>query len=530
MSKIKVLLLILFNLIIAAGFYLNNINVKVESISSDLGNIIPICKKIDDPRLFKHDLYLENLKDVEYYTPFFVQTLLKIATFSNYDYLQSLNILSFITHFLYGILWFFLFYKLKKDFWLAFFFSVFIRGILWVPGAEILGISDLWSIMPRTIYVAIVPLPFIIYSESKKYAVLVAAFVLGLIFNIHPITGIGGIFAYFSIFISYRFYNSNLVNINTAKIILLSTLFCLLGMLPFLLNYITKIENDLTFDSNVFNKAFLTRISSKFTNPLRFIQDWSRPVTYFFGFLFLSYYIFDTSKNKIIFKILFITAFVLFLTANLSVYIEMLINDLFNKNLRMSFQLIRFQKLIIIIFQLGIFFLTAEILKLISFNNKLKPLVFLSYIFLLIFSSSSIFSRFPFIGDDLTTSILPNTLKVYTNEPSDYHLSDMIDYIDKNTAKDAVFYGSFLIRTGAQRSVVLDSKGAGMLIEGNPIKFIAWYNEIQQFKVLNDNDKILFLRNKKVDYIVDDKPWEGINPIKTIGNIYLYKINFNERN
>ena len=50
-----------------------------------------------------------------------------------------------------------------------------------------------------------------------------------------------------------------------------------------------------------------------------------------------------------------------------------------------------------------------------------------------------------------------------------------------------------------------------------------------EFKSLNTNDKIIFLRNKKVSYIIDGKPWEGLKPMKTVGNVYLYKINYNER-
>jgi hypothetical protein len=105
----------------------------------------------------------------------------------------------------------------------------------------------------------------------------------------------------------------------------------------------------------------------------------------------------------------------------------------------------------------------------------------------------------------------------------------MIDYVKKNTENDAVFYGSYLIRTGANKPVILDSKGAGMLIEGNPAKFINWYYDKSKFKTLSTNDKIVFLKNKNADYIIDDKSWDDLIPIKKIGDIYLYKINFDER-
>jgi hypothetical protein len=300
-------------------------------------------------------------------------------------------------------------------------------------------------------------------------------------------------------------------------------------MLPFIITYATKVDNVISFDQALFNKAFLSRIPSKFNNPIRYILDWNRPVMYFFGILFIVYYFFDSSKNKFNFKILFISAFVLFFTANFSVYIENLINILFNKNIRMSFQLIRYQKLIILLFQIGLFLMLIEIFKLLSPLNKYKPYMFFGYLVLLFFSTSPLLSRIPIIGDDLTTSVLPKSMSCYSDNLSNYNLSKMIDYVKKNTENDAVFYGSYLIRTGANKPVILDSKGAGMLIEGNPAKFINWYYDKSKFKTLSTNDKIVFLKNKNADYIIDDKSWDDLIPIKKIGDIYLYKINFDER-
>jgi hypothetical protein len=529
MNRLKWFLLIFVNFTIAAGFYISNLEAQVEDISSDLANIIPICKKIDNPKLYQNDLYLDNIEDVEYYTPFFVQSLRFFAKFVEYDYLQALNLLSFCAHFIYGLSWFMLLFSLKKDYWLALFFSVFIRGILWPPGAELLGISDLWTIMPRTVYSAFLPIPFLIYFKLKKYNLIVASFVLGLIFNFHPITGLGGIILYFSIFVLYNYYLLNEKILNIGKKLLTALLFCFIGMLPFIITYATKVDNVISFDQALFNKAFLSRIPSKFNNPIRYILDWNGPIMYFFGILFIVYYFFDSSKNKVNFKILFISSFVLFFTANFSVYIENLINILFNKNIRMSFQLIRYQKLIIILFQIGLFLMLIEIFKLLSPLNKYKPYMFFGYLVLLFFSTSPLLSRFPIIGDDLTTSVLPKSMSCYSDNLSNYNLSKMIDYVKKNTENDAVFYGSYLIRTGANKSVILDSKGAGMLIEGNPAKFINWYNDKSKFKTLSTNDKIAFLKNKNADYIIDDKSWDDLKPIKKIGDIYLYKINFDER-
>ncbi len=76
------------------------------------------------------------------------------------------------------------------------FFSLFIRGILWPPGGELLGISELWTLMPRTVFMAFLPVPFLIYCYFKKFRVFFSFLVLGLIFNFHPITGLGAIIGY----------------------------------------------------------------------------------------------------------------------------------------------------------------------------------------------------------------------------------------------------------------------------------------------------------------------------------------------
>lgn len=524
MSKKEISIVFFLNLLIALGFYFWNLNATIEDISSDLANIIPVCKKIDDPTLYTHDLYLANIEDVAYYTPFFVQPLRFFARFVQYDYLQALNLLSFFTHFFYGVFWFLLFYKLKKDFWIALLFSLFIRGVIWPPGGELLGLSDLWTIMPRTVYSMFLPIPFLIYSKQKMLSLVFASLALGLIFNFHPISGIGGILLYFSLFISYNYYTNGIFRVQFLKEFFLFTLFFFIGMIPFLMTYFLKVDNNITFSQTDFTAAFDERIPSYFSNPILFIAKWNRPVVYLFGALFLLFYFFDSSSKKIYFKVLSITVIVLFISANASVYVESLINNLFHKNLRMSFQLIRFQKLFIIVFQVGIFLLVIEFVKMLKISNKVKPYLFVSYFLILLISTYPVFSTVPFVGDDLTTSILPKNLKLYTEKVPNYEMAKMINYIKDNTEKDAVFYGSYLIRAGADRSVVLDSKGASMLIEGNPVRFIEWFQDLTEFKTKNATEKIFFLKLKEVSYILDTKPWNELSPVKVIGNVYLYKI------
>jgi hypothetical protein len=515
------------NLAIALGFYYDDRNANATDISSDLGNIIPVCMKLDNPSSFKNDLYLNESKDVAYYTPFYVQSLRYLSKITKGDYIEALNILGFITHLSYGILWFLLFYALKNEYWLAIISSLLIRGVVWPPGGELLGISELWTIMPRTVFLALVPLPFISYVYLKKYKIMISGFLLGFILNFHPLSGIGIIIAYFSIFILHNYYQKTVRNNLFVKNLIVLMLSCFVGLLPFLFTYLAAVKTDLHIDSTTYELALRSRIGSMFTDPLEFITRWNRPPLIFFGTVFFIYYFFDTSLKKINFKILFFTALIIFVSANSFAYSESLINELFDSNIRMSFQLIRYQKFILVLFQIGFYLLLVELFNKYLVGSLFKMISFVGYTIVLILSTLPVFKNIPFVGDDISTKVLPRSFKVY-NVKDDKRKTDlglMLEYVKKNTEKDAVFYGPPLIRTAANRAVVLDAKGASMLIEGNPPKFIQWYldlNEFNSFK--NSFDKINFLKKKKVNYILGNTVWKDAILIKRFGEMQLYKI------
>lgn len=516
----------LINFAIALGFYFDDRNANATDISSDLGNIIPVCMKLDNPESFKNDLYLSDIKDVEYYTPFYVQSLRYLSKITNGDYIEALKILGFITHLSYGLLWFLLFYTLRKEFWLAIISSLLIRGIVWPPGGELLGISGLWTIMPRTVFFALIPLPFISYVYLKKYKILISGFLLGFILNFHPLSGIGIIVAYFSIFILHNYYHKTLKTKVFMGDLIVLIVSCLVGLSPFLLTYLTAVKTNLLIDPNIYKLAFNYRIDSMFMDPIAFISKWNRPPLIFFGAVFLIYYFFDSSFKKTNFKILFFATLIIFFSANSFVYFESFINELLNKNIRMAFQLIRYQKFILVFFQIGFYLLLVELFSKYFTNPLFKKMSFVGYLVVLIISTLPVFKNIPFIGDDISTGVLPKSFQIYSGveDEEKKNLGLMFEYIKKNTEKNAVFYGSFLIRTATNRSVVLDGKGAGMLIEGNQEKFVKWYLDLKVYNTLTINEKVYFLKSKKANYILDDIVWRGLIPKKKIGKYYLYKI------
>lgn len=525
MSKYQWLLVLLINLVIAIGFYIDGTKASIGHISSDLANIIPVCIKLDDSTKFKDDLYLNDINNVKYYTPAFVQTLRASAKIFSNDYLAGLNFLAAITHFLYGFLWFLLFYTISKDFWLSLIFSIFFRGIIWPPGGELFGIADLWTIMPRTVFIALAPIPYLLFHYLKSYRLFFAGLSLGLILNFHPISGIGLAASYFAFYFYYKIASENYCWRKFCREVIISSSAFILGMLPYLLTYFLNVKSR-TFDQALYDLAFHKRLGYTFSDPIIFIAEWDRPILYFFLFLFLVFYFFDTSVKKIRFKSLAFAAIFVFVTANASVYIESLINNLLDLNLRLSFQLIRYQKFILVLFEVGAFLLLVEVFRKYSISDKWKQITLILFLTLASFSFVSPISKLPLIGDDLVSSILPNCYmvnpRIDLEAKSD--LSTIIDYIKFNTEQDAVFYGSFYIRAGAERSVVLDGKGASMIIEGNQPQFINWYIQTEKLRNYETNtQKADYLRSLGVNYILTTENYD-LPVAKVVGSLMLYNL------
>ena len=225
-------------------------------------------------------------------------------------------------------------------------------------------------------------------------------------------------------------------------------------------------------------------------------------------------------------KTLALCTLLLIIIPSLSVYIENFINSTFGLNLRMSFQLIRMQKVAIVPSYFAIAFLLVFIL---SKSQKLKtllPYVFVFFISLLVICKAPMFNKIPFVGDDLMRCILPNNISVGSIDEkrlSDY--DNMAEFVSKSTPVNTVIYGSHFFRGATKRAVVLDSKGASMIIEGNPIQFIKWYEDVIKLEELTtEEDKIQFLKQLKVTHIITTKTYETLNVIHSEHALKLYKI------
>ena len=518
------IIVIIINLVIALGFFISNLNVNYSDLSSDLLNIIPVAQKFDNPELFKNDLYLNDINNVRYYTPFYVQSLRFIAKFTNHNYLQALNVMSLICHFLFGVFWFFLIYRSISNFWIALLVSILIRGIVWLPGLELWGISSLWSMMPRTLYIVFLPLPFLILSTSF-FRLMLSALLLGLIFNFHPITGLGGILLFLVLVILVGIYYKQEFKFNF-KIFAYILIALVFGMLPFLSTYFAKTSALINYDINVFNEIFKLRIPEYFSNPSLFLKQWLHIKTLFYVIPILGYHIISRS-NRVQRKqsqVIILLTLSLIILPSISVYVEQFINSIFNVNFRMSFQLIRMQKVAVI----PSFFAIAFLLKIVHerYNKYVLPSLFVGFTIIIFVCKHNVFKSVPFMGDDILRHILPNKLSVGQVLPNTkLNVDKMASYIKVNTEQNALIYGSHVFRAASNRSVILDSKGGSMLIEGNPNRFILWRQQQQLLADAKTNDeKIKVLYDLDIDYVVSRIQNFNLEIVHRQGDLILYRL------
>jgi hypothetical protein len=525
MNNKQIAIVVFINLIIAVGFFIENLNVGFSELSTDSQNAIPICYKINDQSLFQKDLYLSDLENVKYYTPFYIDTIRFFSKISDGDYILAINLFSTFLHLIYGFLWFYLFYLyFNKNFWIALLLSIIIRGIVWLPGYEIWGISDLWTMMPRTYYTTFLPLPFILLYSGTKKSFFISCFLIGFILNLHPITGIGGLLLFFSLILGYNYFYSKK---NQFNILWKGFIMIIIGILPFVITYFSKTNSAIDYSIQDYKIAFRYRIPEFFGEPITFLKTWIKPkiLFYFIPLIFYAFYtkyfkVDDFKKAKILIFITLVTIII----PTISVYFELFINETFHKNIRMSFQIIRSQKLAILpgFFALG--FLLVEFI-----NIKFLPKLSVSFIVAIAISKLAMFDKIPFFGDDISRSVFPSLNYILLPDSErKTELDKMSEFIKLNTNKNDVFYNDFILRSAAERSVILDGKGASMLIEGNPKYLIKWYKEISELKSKkNFIDSIQYIKERGANYFISNKRYNDtlVKFIHKEGALNLYRIN-----
>lgn len=507
----------------------------VLNLSSDQWNILPVCMKIDQPGLFEGDLIADDINDVKYYTPFFVYGIRFFTAIFDGNYVQGLNGLNFVINFCYTFFWAILFWKIGNNIPIALLMTLVVRGILWLPGYELWGAGAIWTALPRTAFLALVPIPLMLYLPQNRhgYHRYVGAFICGFISNFHPISGIS---LCSGLFISDLFYQKYIIKSAWKPALMQSLLIaCLMsiGLSPYIYIYIKEVILEQHVDQQLFNEMMLLRIGGMFRNPSVALEKFKQIKWIVFILLpvllvLLLYKRLDQPLKRII---QFYSCFI-FVITSIAIFIipvEQLLRKI-GIEINMSFQLIRGIKFVMIpIFLFVMVLLMHYISKIKKPLNLLISLTLLmTFILGLYISRIEPFTKWPIIGDDFMKATLPNSISIKPEiNPIDKGLDSMLTWISENTSQGDKFVGPSQIRAACLRSVIYDVKGASMLIEGNPGKFIKWGEMTLNLKKCSSlNEQITLYRTWGANYLLKEEKADTIflHPTVKFDNWILYRL------
>lgn len=500
---------------LSVGYFVDSLKPNVQDTVSDQWNFIPIAIKLDHPELYNGDLFLDNIEDVKYYTPIFINVIRFFTYFTNDNYFLGLNLFNLFINLTFSIAWYLLFFKIFKNQAFAFLFSLILRGLMWLPGYEVWGAGPLWLALPRTAFIALLPSVIILLFFAKKNR-YTAYFVLGLFTNFHPISGLGFFVAIlFSDFTVLRNKKDTFMrNLITYS---LFTIFFILGCANYIYTYLNSVVLNSVIDPVQFEVALSMRIGEIFTNPFKILSKftelkWLLFILTPYLLIIFTFKKLEDSDRRIVKLLLFFSIYILLFSVGV-VPLEMLINS-FGFNLHMSFQLVRTIKFIVVpvfIFYAYFVFVLFRLGEN-SIASRIKIFTMIaSFILVLIFSRFEPLKSVPLVGDDFIRGTMPNLYSIRKESlPFDKDLSEALNWINDSIRVNAKFIGPASMRAECRQSVVFDTKGSSMLIEGNPDKFSEWGRRKSELSNTTDsNKKIQLFKSWGAEYLLTKEYFEA---------------------
>jgi|GEM_PF-833537 len=481
----------IFSFVISFGFFLDGTRAEYSSLSGDQINILTICAKKDHPHLLQDDLVAGDLRNVDYYIPFFVN-LIRSFSLPDHNYLRGLNILLFFTSLIYMWGWWFLF-SMWGDKWIAAIMAFFARGIMWPPGNELWGIAGLWTMLPRTLFLALLPWALWLWFSRRRsrWGWTAVCFLSGLLANVHPISGACLVVAL--LLSEFVWTLSEGKEFRTAvKQMSMGALAMLVGMAPYVWTYLSKTGDLSVIDPTEFDRAVRMRIKPLFFHPGLYVERWARPkwlVLVFLpwiGILLVSRQALKSYKHKVLALGVFSLGCIL--VALTPFPLEQLMGA-FGVQMHIAFQLIRVGKYVIVssLLLTGLLFTVAAryLTSRMRHGRALVITISCGALLLTLLSRQPIFNRVPMLGDDVCRFLWPGWISAQSAPHTrDEHMEDMLAWIREHTSPNSKFVGPRLIRVGALRPVIHDWAGAGMLIEGNPEAFVKAAERERQLRKL----------------------------------------------
>jgi hypothetical protein len=469
----------LFTLVVSLVFYVDGKGAAWSSLSGDQINILTICAKLDHPELLEDDLVVGDVRNVSYYIPFFVAAV-RVCSGADHDYLRGLNILLGITSLFYLWGWFLLL-RTWSGTWVAAALAFLVRGIMWPPGNELWGIAGLWSMLPRTLLLALIPWVLWAWVAGRGHwgKLLLAGVGAGALSNAHPVGGAGLAAALVVAELAWSVAESKRLGRSLGRCLVFA-LAMGVGMAPYVYIYLTRVAGAEVEDAAGLRDAILMRISDALLGPRQYLVSWLTPkwLALLLGpwaaVLLLRR---DLRGDRGLLWAMGGFSAGCVLAAILPFGVETVMERLGGHG-RFAFQLVRVGKFILIpTVVLTAIAAGAGARRLCAHwrhGGRAIAVACLLSLMLTVISRHRAFDRVPFLGDDICRFLWPHWVFPAGEAPaSDVALDRVMNWIQEFTPEDAKFVGPRLIRPAALRAVIHDWSGAVLLIEGNPGAFVA---------------------------------------------------------
>ncbi len=459
-------------------FYLEGRKATIADLCGDQVNILTLCVKKDNPHLLTEDNVVGRAANVDYYIPAFVNAL-RVFSGADRDYLRGLNLCLFLTSIFYTVGWWLL-YSRWGNFWIAGSLALLTRGVLWPPGNELWGIGSLWTMLPRTLFVAGLPWVLWLWFAGRNCAWkrYFAALLLGIIGNVHPVSGASVIAAVVLAEVGWTLAETGRAGFALRRAAAFGG-FCLLGLAPYIWIYLARQGGYGSASRAEFDEALRMRLGPTFLEPGRYLIRFCRIQWLltlgvpWLGLLLLSRE--QRARNRsILYALMSFWNGCLLVTFG-CFYLESLLRSL-GSQANFAFQLVRGGKYLLVPSFIVLCIVCSGIAM--GLKRRLPHGQALVAIGCILFCLSTIFSRLPVfdgipvLGDDVCRELWPKILVGKKKTGSATRIDGVLHWIRENTPKEAKFIGPRWIRVGALRSVIHDWGGAGMLIEGNPEAFV----------------------------------------------------------
>ncbi len=467
-----------WSLLVSGWFFVDAVSADLSDLSGDQINILTIAARKDHPELLRRDLVVGNPANTAYYIPAFVDTV-RLLSRPDHDYLRGLNILLFLTSVLYMWGWWLLFSSFG-DRMTAFLLAFLARGILWPPGNELWGIAGLWTMLPRTLFLAALPWVLWIWIRwrTTTRGWLVAAMTCGMIVNVHPISGAcvaaALLVAELAWGLGERRRSTEVTRRGSAGAMMI-----LAGACPFLISFWSALGQLGGVDPVEFERATRERLSPVFGDVGLYLASWLQ--VKWMLLILMPWVIVGclwsrlTQSHRTTALALGAFAVTCIGFAVVPVLLEESLRSV-GHTPRFGFQLIRTGKYILVPSLVLLGMLSAHLTSWAFARARWsRPVIAAASgcaIAITLAARHPVFDSVPGVGDEAVRQLWPPSEGPAT-EPDIDSLAVVIDWIRENTPVDAGFVGPRLIRVGALRSVIHDFAGAVMLIEGNPQAYVA---------------------------------------------------------